>query len=125
MTFGQYIQKKRLEKGLTLRKYAEITGMALGHLSDIENENRLAPENTELLDKMIAVLQLDEQELATAYDLAAEARNTAIPEDLSEYVKGEDRQVVVRALRTARDAGAGVAEWEAFIKQMEAKQKRD
>jgi len=125
VTFGQYIQRKRLEKGLTLRKYAEIAGMALGHLSDIENENRLAPENTELLDKMIAALRLDEEETATAYDLAAAARNTAIPEDLSDYVKGEDRQVVVRALRTARDAGAGVAEWEAFIKQMEAKRKGD
>jgi len=125
-TFGQFIQTKRLERGLTLRVYAErIGGMGIGHLCDIENENRPAPENTDLLDKMIAVLKLSPEDEARAYDLASIARNTAVPEDLSGYIKGEDRPYVIRALRTARDAEAGVAEWEEFIRKMEEKRKKN
>lgn len=124
-TFGKFVQNKRIEKKMTLRKYAEKVEMALGHLSDIENGNRLAPESAEILDRMIAELHLTPEEQMLAYDLAANDRNTAIPEDLSGYVKGEERQVVVKALRTARDSGAGIAEWEEFIRKMEAKHKDD
>ena len=120
-TFGQFIHEKRIEQRMTFSKYSEVSGVAIGHLSDIEHGNRPAPESGELLDRMITALKLTPEEEIIAYDLAAQDRNAAIPEDLSGYIKGEERATVIRALRTARDAGAGVAEWEEFIRQMEAK----
>ena len=43
--FGRFIEAKRKEKGINLRKFAElIDNMAPAYLSDIEKGNRYPPE---------------------------------------------------------------------------------
>lgn len=37
MTIGRSIKKKREDKGLTQEKLAELTGMSVAHISNIEN----------------------------------------------------------------------------------------
>jgi transcriptional regulator with XRE-family HTH domain len=121
--FGQYIQRKRKERRITLRRFAELADVSFGHLCDIENGNRPAPKEREVLDRMAKTLNLDCGDAERLYDLAAKERDVAVPEDVSEYVKGENRSAVVCALRTARDMGAGVEEWEEFIRKMTERRK--
>jgi transcriptional regulator with XRE-family HTH domain len=117
--FGDYLQSRRVERGMTLMKFAEKVGMAVGHLSDVENGNRPVPEKA-LLDKIIAALSLTAEEEHRTYDIAAADKDT-IAQDLPCFIKGNE--VIVRALRTARDTGASVEDWEEFIRRMEAKRK--
>jgi transcriptional regulator with XRE-family HTH domain len=119
--FGQYLHEKRMERQITLRKFAELTEIVPGYLSDIENRNKPVPEKA-ILDKMIELLRLDTEETAFAYDLAARERDT-IPQDVTGLMKEHD--VFVRALRMSRSIGASVEEWEEFILQMERKKRGD
>ena len=76
----------------------------------------------EVLDKIILGMQLSSQEERTAYDLAASARGErVIAQDTTNYIR--ENPIIVRALRTAKDSGAGIAEWEAFIAECEKKNK--
>ena len=116
-TFRKYLNSKRIEKRITLRRFAELVGVVPGYISDIENGNKNAPESA-VLAEMVRVLGLNKDEAYEFYDLAAKARD-GIAQDLPNIIK--ENEVVVRALRTAKDTGASVAEWEAFIQAMEAK----
>ena len=69
--FGKYIEAKRKERGINLRKFAErIDNMAPAYLSDIEKGNRYPPDRDKIA-KMAEVLGLDAKETADLYDLAA------------------------------------------------------
>ena len=57
MNFGEFIKEKRITKGINLRKLAELTGIAPGYLSDIEQGKRNSP-TPEKLAKIIEVLEL-------------------------------------------------------------------
>ena len=121
LTFGQYLQKRRSELGISMRKFAEQVGYSPQYQSDIEWGSRSVPER-EWLDKIIKALQLSTEEERCAYDLAASERGQGtIAQDTTNYIR--ENPIVVRALRTAKDAGAGVAEWEAFIAECEKKNK--
>ena len=42
--FGDFLQKKRMEKRITLRKMAELLGITAPYLTDIEKDRRNPPE---------------------------------------------------------------------------------
>ena len=97
MMFGEYIKQKRQEKGKTLRGLADEIGIAPSYMSDIEKGKRNAPTQ-EYLEKLITVLELNEEERNELFDLAATSKDT-IAQDLTEYVS-ENPNVRV-ALRKA------------------------
>ncbi|MBO5924695.1 MAG: helix-turn-helix transcriptional regulator [Clostridia bacterium] len=115
-TFGAFIKEKRLEKGINLRKLAELLVLAPAYISDIENGNRNSP-SPDKMEKIVEVLGLNEDEKNEMYDLAAKDRDNTVAPDISEYVKSNDAVRV--ALRKARNLNLGEQEWLKIIEKME------
>ena len=46
--FGEFLQKKREEKKVTLRKMADMLGFSAPFLSDVEKDRRNPPEKDKL-----------------------------------------------------------------------------
>jgi transcriptional regulator with XRE-family HTH domain len=118
-TFGQIVQDRRVELGVSMRKFADRIGIGVAYQSDIEYGTRKVPEN-DVLDKIIKELKLSKEDERALYDIAAEARGgRTIPQDIPNYIIGNPHVVV--ALRTAKDAGAKVEDWQRFIEDMNKK----
>ena len=115
-TFGTFIKEKRLEKGINLRKLAELLVLAPAYISDIENGNRNSP-SPDKMEKLVEVLGLNEDERNEMYDLAAKDRDNTVAPDISQYVKSND--LVRVALRKARNLNLGEQEWLKIIEKME------
>lgn len=112
--FGEFLQRKRTEKQITLRKLAEMMGISAPYLTDIEKDRRNPPEK-ETLEQISRILMLSDEEKTTMYDLAGKKRNTVAP-DLPDYIMEHD--YVSAALRTARDLDAGEADWLKFVEEL-------
>ena len=112
--FGEFLQNKREDKGITLRRMAEMLGVSAPFLSDVEKGRR----NSLDMDKLALlkqILNLSDDEYQTMLNLAGKQRKTVAP-DLPEYIM--DRDYVSAALRTARDLDAGEAEWQRFVEEL-------
>lgn len=112
--FGDFLQKKRTEKEITLRKMAEMIGITAPYLTDIEKDRRNPPE-MEKLETIARILNLSDEDKAIMFDLAGKKRNSVAP-DLPEYIM--ERDYVSAALRTARDLDASEQEWLNFVEDL-------
>ena len=112
--FGEFVQEKREEKQMTLRKFAEAIGFSAPFWSDVEKDRRNPPE-IDKLHLIARILNLTESENAIMLDLAGKKRNSVAP-DLPDYIM--ERDYVAAALRTARDLDAGEKEWNEFIDEL-------
>lgn len=112
--FGAFLQQKREEKGITLRKMAEMLGFSAPFLSDVEKDRRNPPELAKL-EQIARILDLTYEEQETMYNLAGKKRDSVAP-DLPEYIMSRD--YVAAALRTARDLDAGEEEWLRFVQEL-------
>ncbi len=113
-SFGEFLQKKRLENEITLRKMAELIGITAPYLTDIEKDRRNPPE-IQKLDKIAEILSLTEEEKAVMFDLAGKQRNSVAP-DSPDYIMKRD--YVAAALRTARDLDADEDDWLKFVEEL-------
>lgn len=112
--FGEFLQRKRTEKQITLRKMAEMIGITAPYLTDIEKDHRNPPE-MEKLELISRILMLNDEDKTTMYDLAGKKRNSVAP-DLPDYIMEHD--YVSAALRTARDLDASEADWLKFVEEL-------
>ena len=112
--FGEFLQRKRTEKQITLRKMAEMIGITEHYLTDIEKDRRNPPE-MEKLELISQILMLNDEDKTTMYDLAGKKRNSVAP-DLPDYIMEHD--YVSAALRTARDLDASEADWLKFVEEL-------
>ena len=112
--FGEFIEKKREEKGITLRAMAKELGFSAPFYSDVEKDRR-NPFAIEKLEQIARILILSDEDRITMYNLAGQKRDEIAP-DLPNYIKSND--YVSAALRTARDLDAGEEEWLAFIEEL-------
>ena len=112
--FGEFLQRKRTEKQITLRKMAEMIGITAPYLTDIEKDRRKPPE-IEKLELISQILMLNDEDKTTMYDLAGKKRNSVAP-DLPDYIMEHD--YVSAALRTARDLDASEADWLKFVEEL-------
>lgn len=112
--FGEFLQEKRVERQITLRKMAELLHMSAPYLSDIEKGRRNPPE-MERLDQISTILLLTEEEKSMMLNLAGRMRNSVAP-DLPKYIM--ERDYVSAALRTARDLDADEADWHRFVEEL-------
>lgn len=120
-SFGQFLSKKRLEKKLTLRKFAILAELSPVYVSNIENNRQQAPADA-VLQRIINVLSLDKTESEEMYDLAAKSKNKpSVSSDLPEYIMEKD--IVRMALRTAKDVDATDEEWQDFIDRLMKKKR--
>lgn len=116
MNFGVYLKQKREEKGINLRKFSELVGIAPAYMSDIENGKRNSPSEDKMA-KIIEILELQEAERNLLYDLAAQDRENTVAPDISQYIYSNDAIRV--ALRKAQNLNLGELEWIKIIQQME------
>ncbi len=112
--FGDFLQKKREERQITLRKMAEKLDITAPYLSDIEKDRRNPPD-MDKLEQISAILLLNDEDRSTMFDLAGKKRNSVAP-DLPEYIM--ERGYVAAALRTARDLDADEADWLKFVEEL-------
>ena len=84
--FGEFINKKRVEKKITLRKMADMLGVSAPFLTDVEKDRR-NPFDMEKLTQLAKILNLSKEENAQMLDLAGKKRNAVAP-DLPEYGTG-------------------------------------
>lgn len=117
MTFGEFVKEKRQKVGITLRRFADILGIAPSYASDIEKSKRNAP-TADILNKMIEVFELNEEEKSKMFDLAAQSKEAVAP-DLKEYLCEND--IVRVALRKAKNLNYGNSEWKKIIDEMNKK----
>lgn len=117
MTFGEYIKEKRLEKGITLRGFAEMIDISPVYMCNLEKGRRPAPSEA-IMEKIIERLMLNKEERNLLYDLAAreQTAKNPVPKDLNGFLK--DNRVIVSALRTAKDLDATDEEWQEFIDKL-------
>lgn len=112
--FGDFIVAKRTEKGISLRKMADLVGLSAPYWSDIE-KNRKNPPSLDKLELITTILGLTDKEKSQMLDLAGSYRDTVAP-DIPAYIKENDYVAV--ALRTARDLGASEDDWEKFVEDL-------
>lgn len=114
LNFGEFIAKKRQEKGITLREMAKRLDITPPYLSDVEKDRR-NPFDIEKLELLSNILMFSDEEKTIMLDLAGKKRNEVAP-DLPEYIM--ERDYVSVALRTARDLDAGENEWLKFVEEL-------
>lgn len=112
--FGEFLNKKRVEKQITLRKMADMLEVSAPFLTDVEKDRR-NPLDMEKLKLLAEILELSKEDNELMLNLAGRKRNAVAP-DLPEYIM--ERDYVSAALRTARDLGAGEEEWNRFVKEL-------
>lgn len=86
--FGEFLQRKRTEKQITLRKMAEMIGITAPYLTDIEKDRRNPPK-MEKLELIFQILMLNDEDKTTMYDLVGKKRNSVAP-DLPDYIMEHD-----------------------------------
>ena len=116
-SFGEFLQTKRTEKKITIRKMGELVDLSISYLIDIEKGRRNPPDLAKL-EKIAEVLELTTEEKETLMNLAGDMRETVAP-DLPDYIRGRD--YVAAALRTARDLDAGDEEWAQFVAELKSR----
>jgi len=114
-TFGEFLQRKREESRITLRKLAELLNFSAPFLSDVEKGRRNPPELSKL-EQIADILGLSAEDRDAMFDLAGRKRDSVAP-DLPDYIMS--RGYVATALRTARDLDAGEEEWQRFIQELQ------
>lgn len=112
--FGDFLQKKREERKITLRKMAEMLDITAPYLSDIEKDRRNPPD-MDKLEQISNILLLTSEDRTLMFDLAGKKRNAVAP-DLPEYIMGH--AYVAAALRTARDLDADEEDWLKFVEEL-------
>ena len=124
MRFGEYIRKKRQDdpRELTLHEISKVIGISLTYLSDIE-AGRKRPFDTEAIEKFCAYLDLDDDEKARLYDLAAKEKK-AVPADIEDVLMYEPIGELARfALRQSNAGNITEEDWKKFIRDAEASNK--
>ena len=114
-TFGEFLQRKREESRITLRKLAELLHFSAPFLSDVEKGRRNPPELSKL-EQIADILSLSTEDKDIMFDLAGKKRESVAP-DLPDYIMS--RGYVATALRTARDLDAGEEDWQRFIRELQ------
>lgn len=95
---GNFISKRRIEMGLSLRKLAQNSDISVTYLSDIES-GRKSNVSKDILENISKVLMLDEQEKEKLFTLVGK-KTDSIPMDVEEFVKNHPE--VVAYLREAK-----------------------
>src|SRR5437867_9901968 len=83
-SFGQVLREKRVEKGHSLRKFAELVGVSPTYLSQVEQNNVDAP-TAERVKRMAELLAENSDEW-----IALAGR---VPDDLSEIIQNEPTEM--------------------------------
>ena len=94
--FGETIRKKRLAKGLSLRRFAQLVGVSPTYMSQVE-QGKFSPPTAERIRRMAEILGENPDEL-----IALAGR---VPADLPEIIRTQPT-CIPELLREARGLSA-------------------
>lgn len=118
-TFGKFISKKRMEKGLSLRKLSKLIDISPEYLSKLENNLRTAPKDI-IIEKIADKLSLCYEEKEILFDLAAKSKsNLSLASDLVKYIN--ENEMVHKTLRVAKRKNLSNEEWQEIFKLISKK----
>ena len=123
--FGDYIRKKRLAdpRELSMKDVAEHLGISQSYVSMVENRYK-RPFDGETLEKLADFLNLNYEEKALMYDIASR-ETSEVPYDLEETLMYEEVGDLARyALRQSKKGIFKEEDWKTFIRETEAKKKK-
>lgn len=91
-TFGSYLRKLRLAKGIGLRSFAKEAGLLPSNLSSIETGSSNPPRSPEILKRIAKALAIfeDSEEWVKLFNLAAKPGQ--MPVDVQEYFEKIDAE---------------------------------
>ena len=115
--FGEFLRKKRKNKNLTIRIFAELIGKSCSYVSQLESGLRTAPKG-ELLLRIANVLSLEGAEYEEFFDLAAISRDS-VPKDLVDYINTHPN--VKETIRLSKKCEIPEKEWSDFAKSIKEK----
>lgn len=121
LRFGKYVELLRKNKGKSLRETAKAIKVSPQYYSEVE-KGRSSTFTAERLKLLSHFLILDENEIHTLYDMAAESRSSndiVTPQDCADYMLGNS--YVIEALRLSMETGAGEKEWRMFLDDLKAR----
>lgn len=96
--FGEFLRRKMVEREMTLRELARLSGFDPSNLSKIERGVAYPPQKTENLEKIALALSLDEGETEEMIELALFA-NGKIPDHLSSVKENKAIPLLLRAIQ--------------------------
>lgn len=73
LTFGEFLNRKRREKNISLRKFAELVKISPVYMCNMEKDRNPAPSE-EILNRMVKLLLLNDEEKVLFFDLAAKSK---------------------------------------------------
>lgn len=114
MPFGKLLRKKRLEKGFSLRRFAELVGVSPTYLSHVEQGKVETPPTAERVRRMAELLGENADEW-----IALAGR---MPEDIQGIIKQQPMQMP-ELLREA--SGLTPERLKEFIAQMRRAKEKD
>lgn len=122
--FGDYLKKKRLEKGITTRSMANDLKVSVSYISELESGVKMPPNSSkegydDLIDRIISYLDLNAEESNEMKNLADNDLGAKgyLSNDMSKYVDKVPLAMV--ALRKAKDAKLSDEEWQNIINQID------
>jgi len=78
-SFGKFVESKRLERGISLRRMAELMDLSPAFWSDIEKD-RKNPPALDKLELLAEKLYLSDEDKGIMLDLAGKRRDTVAPD---------------------------------------------
>jgi len=121
LRFGKYVETLRKSKGKSLRETAKAIKVSPQFYSEVE-KGRSSTFTAERLKLLAHFLMLDDEDIHTLYDMAAESRSSndiTTPQDCADYMLCNS--YVIEALLLSMETGAGEKEWQALLNELKAR----
>lgn len=117
-TFGGYLRRLRLDRGLGLRAFSRQLGMDAANLSNVERGKVRPPRSREILEAIAEALGLAEEgeERRRLFDLAVADRPERMPADVAQYAAREP--LIPLLLRTVANKQLGEEELRNLIREL-------
>lgn len=119
--FGLFLREKRLQKDLSLRKLAELSGLSHIYLYHVENGKKAPPSDMVLME-LANALKLDNKSKIIFFDLAAKSKfkhdkgNFYSPIDIARYIN--EQSSVKNVIREADKQDKSNDFWDELLKDM-------
>lgn len=114
--FGEYLKNKRKEKNITTRQMSRDLEIAVSYISELESGVKLPPnsskkEYSNLLDKIILYLDLNDEESIKLKELADMELGSKgyLSSDIMSYIDTVHEAMI--ALRKAKNANLTTDDW--------------
>lgn len=119
--FGLFLKEKRLEKDLSLRRLAELSGLSHIHLYNVESGKKAPPSDVTLIE-LANALKLDNESKIIFFDLAAKSKsehdksNFYSPVDVARYIN--EQPTIRNVIREADKQEKSNEFWDELLKDM-------